>query len=67
MSTATTKATEHWDAVVTYDDLDSLDAKLHAFQQLMDEDPNVESPWTLYHASLGRKLFKGYRSAAAPS
>ena len=37
----------------------TLDAKLHCFQQLMDEDPNVESPWTIYHASLGRKIFKG--------
>ncbi|MBL8827537.1 MAG: HD domain-containing protein [Planctomycetaceae bacterium] len=39
--------------------LDNLDAKLHSFGQLMREDPNVESHWTAYQASLGRKLFKG--------
>lgn len=39
--------------------LDNLDAKLHSFHQLMREDPNVDSPWTSYHASLERKLFKG--------
>ncbi|MEX2111593.1 MAG: OB-fold nucleic acid binding domain-containing protein [Pirellulales bacterium] len=39
--------------------LDNLDAKLHSFEQLMRDDPNVESSWTNYHASLGRKLFKG--------
>ncbi|MBX7166708.1 MAG: HD domain-containing protein [Pirellulales bacterium] len=47
--------------------LDSLDAKLHCFQQLMDEDPNVESSWTLYHQSLGRKLFKGRGASAGAS
>lgn len=41
--------------------LDNLDAKLHNFGQLMREDPNVESHWTAYQASLGRKLFKGAR------
>ncbi len=39
--------------------LDNLDAKIHSFGQLMREDPNVESHWTAYQASLGRKLFKG--------
>jgi 3'-5' exoribonuclease len=39
--------------------LDNLDAKINAFDQLMREDPNVDSPWTHYHANLGRKLFKG--------
>ncbi|MCL6505218.1 MAG: hypothetical protein K6T86_21290, partial [Pirellulales bacterium] len=39
--------------------LDDLDAKLHHFSQLMREDPNVESPWTVYHPLIGRKLFKG--------
>ena len=39
--------------------LDDLDAKLHNFQQLMDEDANLDSPWTPYHANLGRKLYKG--------
>jgi len=41
--------------------LDSLDAKLHGFEQLMRDDPNVESPWTPYHANIGRKLYKGTR------
>jgi len=39
--------------------LDNLDAKINAFDQLMREDPNVDSPWTPYHANIGRKLFKG--------
>ncbi|MEX0939297.1 MAG: OB-fold nucleic acid binding domain-containing protein [Pirellulales bacterium] len=38
--------------------LDNLDAKLHSFHQLLRDDPNVDSPWTLYHANLGRKLYK---------
>jgi 3'-5' exoribonuclease len=39
--------------------LDNLDAKLHAFGQLMRDDPTVDSRWTMYHPSLGRKLYKG--------
>jgi 3'-5' exoribonuclease len=39
--------------------LDNLDAKLHTFQQLMRDDPNVESSWTTFHSNLGRKLYKG--------
>jgi 3'-5' exoribonuclease len=39
--------------------LDNLDAKIHSFEQLMRDDPNVESGWTNFHHSLGRKLFKG--------
>ncbi len=39
--------------------LDNLDAKIHSFHQLMRDDPNFDSPWTLYHANLGRKLYKG--------
>ncbi|HEX5447527.1 MAG TPA: OB-fold nucleic acid binding domain-containing protein [Pirellulales bacterium] len=39
--------------------LDNLDAKLHSFQQQMRDDPNVESCWTNYNQSLGRKLYKG--------
>jgi 3'-5' exoribonuclease len=38
--------------------LDDLDAKLHAFEQLMREDANVDSAWTVFHPQLGRKLFK---------
>lgn len=44
--------------------LDDLDAKLHSFGQLMREDPNVESPWTVYYPTLGRKLFKGANADA---
>jgi 3'-5' exoribonuclease len=39
--------------------LDNLDAKLNTFSHLMQEDPNVDSPWTPYVANLDRKLFKG--------
>jgi 3'-5' exoribonuclease len=39
--------------------LDNLDAKIHSFDQLMRDDPNVESGWTSFHHGLGRKLFKG--------
>lgn len=42
--------------------LDNLDAKLHNISQLMKEDMNSDSRWTPYHASLGRKLFKGQKS-----
>jgi 3'-5' exoribonuclease len=38
--------------------LDNLDAKINSFDQLMRDDPNVDSPWTHYHANIGRKLFK---------
>ena len=39
--------------------LDNLDAKLHSFQQQMQDDPNVESSWTNYNPTIGRKLYKG--------
>jgi 3'-5' exoribonuclease len=39
--------------------LDDLDAKLHSFQQLIDEDVNKQSDWTVYHPAIGRKIFKG--------
>ena len=39
--------------------LDNLDAKIDSFGQLLSDDPNVDSPWTHYHANIGRKLFKG--------
>ncbi len=39
--------------------LDNLDAKITSFEQLMRDDPNVDSPWTAYHPNLGRKLYKG--------
>ena len=39
--------------------LDNLDAKINSFDQLLSDDPNVDSPWTHYHTNIGRKLFKG--------
>ena len=39
--------------------LDNLDAKLHSVKQLIADDVNSDSPWTVYHPSLGRKLYKG--------
>jgi len=41
--------------------LDNLDAKVNSFDQLIKDDPNVDSAWTHYYPSLGRKLFKGER------
>lgn len=38
--------------------LDSLDSKLHNFQQLMDENANPQSPWTTYFPNLQRKLYR---------
>ena len=39
--------------------LDNLDAKIASFEQLMRDDPNVDSAWTAYQPNLGRKLYKG--------
>jgi 3'-5' exoribonuclease len=39
--------------------LDTLDARLHNFAQQMREDANVDSAWTSFQPTLGRKLFKG--------
>ena len=39
--------------------LDNLDAKLNSVRQLIDEDVNKSSPWTVYHPNIGRKLYKG--------
>ncbi len=47
-------------------ELDSMDAKIHSFQVQMRDDPNVDSPWTVYNAQIGRKLFKGYNTGPAP-
>lgn len=38
--------------------LDNLDAKLHSVKQLIEDDVNADSAWTVYHPSLGRKLYK---------
>lgn len=47
--------------------LDNLDAKVNSFASLMQEDPNVDSSWTNYHANLERKLFKGARGVERES
>jgi 3'-5' exoribonuclease len=39
--------------------IDDLDAKLHLVDQLIEEDVNTESAWTVYHPQLGRKIYKG--------
>lgn len=39
--------------------LDTLDAHVISYGQLMKEDVNTDSPWTIYHSSIGRKLYKG--------
>jgi len=39
--------------------LDSLDARMHSVAQLIAEDVNKGSPWTVYHPSIGRKIYKG--------
>ena len=46
--------------------LDNLDAKIHSFDQLMRDDPNVESGWTAFNHGLGRKLFKGQSDRSRP-
>jgi 3'-5' exoribonuclease len=38
--------------------LDDMDAKLFTFEQLMREDVNTDSNWTVYHPALARKLYK---------
>jgi len=49
------------EAVALYH-LDNLDAKVFAFHRQLRDDPNVDSPWTHYNPTLGRKLFKGHGS-----
>jgi 3'-5' exoribonuclease len=39
--------------------LDNLDAKINSFHQLISEDPNTDSSWTVYQPNIERKLFKG--------
>ena len=46
--------------------LDNLDAKLHSFQQLMRDDPNVDSPWTQYHQTWGVNFSKATASRLHP-
>ena len=44
---------------ITLHYLDSLDARIHSVSQLIEEDVNKDSPWTVYHPSIGRKIYKG--------
>ncbi len=44
---------------ITLHYLDSLDARIHGVAQLIEEDVNKNSPWTVYHPSIGRKIYKG--------
>jgi len=39
--------------------LDSLDAHLHGFEKLLEDDVNADSSWTSFSQQFGRKLFKG--------
>jgi len=47
--------------------LDNLDAKIECFDRLIRDDRNSESAWTIYHPSLGRKLYKGSPAEADDS
>jgi 3'-5' exoribonuclease len=44
---------------ITLHFLDSLDARIHNVVKLVEDDPQKDSPWTVYHPSLGRKIYKG--------
>ena len=44
---------------ITLHYLDSLDAKIHSVCQLIEEDVNKDSHWTVYHPAIGRKIYKG--------
>ena len=39
--------------------LDNLDAKMHSVRQLIQEDVNKDSPWTVFNPPLQRKIYKG--------
>ena len=47
---------------ITLHHLDNLDAKIHSVSKLIEEDANKSSPWTVYHPSIGRKIYKGLNS-----
>jgi len=42
--------------------LDNLDAKVHEFSKLINDDPSAQAHWTPYQPRLERKLFKGNKS-----
>ena len=39
--------------------LDDMDAKLHHFEQVIQQDANVDSNWTTYQPGIGRKIYRG--------
>ena len=43
---------------IAFAQLDDMDAKLNAAMETMRADRNTDSPWTNYHPTLGRKLYK---------
>ena len=38
--------------------LDNMDAKLASIRQIVAEDLNTDSNWTVYNPQLGRKIYK---------
>ncbi len=42
--------------------IDLLDSKLSAFHQMIEEDLNASSAWTIFNPTLQRKLYKGVPS-----
>jgi 3'-5' exoribonuclease len=45
--------------------LDNLDAKVHTFTREIRDDPSRDAPWTPFHQSLGRRIFKGVAANGA--
>ena len=43
--------------------IDNLDAKLHEFTHMIQDDPNGESQWTPFVPRIDRKIFKGARTS----
>ncbi len=39
--------------------LDNMDSKIHCAKQMIEEDANSESAWTVYNPAFGRKIYKG--------
>ena len=44
---------------ITLHHLDNLDAKIHSVAQIIEEDVNKDSSWTVYQPSIGIKVYKG--------
>lgn len=47
--------------------LDNLDAKLASVRQIVAEDVNTDSNWTVYNSQLGRKIYKGSKGKSDPA